>query len=249
VRRAAQSQGNRPIGVPTKRNVYVIDGADEQHRNDVLWYGMVVVGNNFDVILADPPWSYYGSGTKNAAAAKHYDLMSDDDLLNLSVVPDLLAPSGIFFCWVTSPRLDFAVDLVRHWELTPRGIAFVWVKTRKTDNVPIGAQGIRPSITKPTSEFVMAASRVKKGRPMPLASEAVPQVLLAPRGAHSAKPEDIQDRIEQMYPNATKLEMFARRVRPGWQAWGNEIDETHWPKQLQEQRTTSPSGNARDKLR
>ncbi len=177
---------------------------------------------NWDLCLADPPWAYYGSGTKPAAAGKHYNLMSDEDLLNLSLVPDLLAPHGVFFCWATGPRLDFAIDLIRAWGLTPRGVAFVWVKTQK-DGTPIGAQGVRPSITKPTTEFVLAASRVKKGRPMPLASEAVPQVVLAPRGAHSAKPDEVQDRIEQMYPNAAKLEVFARRQRPGWDIFGDQI--------------------------
>jgi hypothetical protein len=32
----------------------------------------------FDVILADPPWSYYGDPGKWAAAGRHYSLMSDE---------------------------------------------------------------------------------------------------------------------------------------------------------------------------
>jgi N6-adenosine-specific RNA methylase IME4 len=40
---------------------------------------------------------------------------------------------------------------------------------------------------------------------------------------HSAKPETLQDRLDLMFPNATnKLEMFARRSRPGWTCIGNE---------------------------
>jgi hypothetical protein len=27
-----------------------------------------------------------------------------------------------------------------------------------------------------------------------------------------------------MYPNLTKLELFARHKRPGWDAWGNQIE-------------------------
>jgi N6-adenosine-specific RNA methylase IME4 len=41
---------------------------------------------------------------------------------------------------------------------------------------------------------------------------------------HSAKPEALQDSLEIMFPTATKLEMFARRIRPGWTCLGNEID-------------------------
>lgn len=40
---------------------------------------------------------------------------------------------------------------------------------------------------------------------------------------HSAKPECLQDSLELMFPQAEKLEIFARRVRPGWECIGNEI--------------------------
>jgi N6-adenosine-specific RNA methylase IME4 len=29
--------------------------------------------------------------------------------------------------------------------------------------------------------------------------------------------------IERMFPNLPKLELFARRKRPGWDVWGNEV--------------------------
>lgn len=51
----------------------------------------------------------------------------------------------------------------------------------------------------------------------------VRSVVFAPRGKHSAKPEAVQDRIEALWPEATpRLELFARRRREGWAAWGNE---------------------------
>jgi N6-adenosine-specific RNA methylase IME4 len=43
------------------------------------------------------------------------------------------------------------------------------------------------------------------------------------RGAHSEKPELFAAMIERLWPNTPKLEMFARRPRPGWDAWGNEV--------------------------
>lgn len=48
-------------------------------------------------------------------------------------------------------------------------------------------------------------------------------VCFAPNLKHSAKPEDLQDSLEIMFPNATKLEMFARRSRPDWTCIGNEV--------------------------
>ena len=47
--------------------------------------------------------------------------------------------------------------------------------------------------------------------------------MLAPKTEHSAKPDAVQERIEAMYPTARKLELFARRRRPGWDVWGDEV--------------------------
>lgn len=184
--------------------------------------GAGMVGT-FDVVLADPPWSYYGSGTKMAAAAKHYALMSDEEMMSFPLA-DWLAPKGVAFVWATSPRLDFAIDCIRSWGLHYRGVAFVWVKTTK-DGKPLGARGVRPSIVKPTTELVLAASRVHRGRPMPLASESVVQTVFAPVMEHSRKPTEVHQRIEQLYPDASRIELFARRPHPGWEVWGNECVE------------------------
>lgn len=181
----------------------------------------------YDVVLIDPPWSYTGSQTKWGAAAKFYPMMSDTELEQFTLPVDVLAPRGVLFMWATSPRLDFAIDLIRTWGLTYRGVSFVWVKTKNDHVTPIGAQGVRPSTVKPTTEFVIAASRVTQGRPLKLSDESIRQVVLAPKTQHSAKPVMVHERIEAMYPNARRLEVFARAARPGWDAWGNEIDATH----------------------
>jgi N6-adenosine-specific RNA methylase IME4 len=175
--------------------------------------------HQYDVVLVDPPWSYYGQQDKWAAAAKFYTLMADEDVLALPIVR-LLHRRSVVFLWATSPRLDFAIRCLREWGLYYRGVAFVWVKTKRTGE-PIGAQGVRPSIVKPTTEFVLAGSRLEKGRPLPLADEAVPQVVLAPKGAHSAKPVDVHERIERLYPTASRIELFARAARSGWDTWGH----------------------------
>ena len=40
---------------------------------------------------------------------------------------------------------------------------------------------------------------------------------------HSQKPEVSYQIIEELYPNAHKLEMYARTERNGWDCWGNEV--------------------------
>jgi N6-adenosine-specific RNA methylase IME4 len=43
------------------------------------------------------------------------------------------------------------------------------------------------------------------------------------RGKHSVKPAVLYEHIEAMYPEATKIELFARSRRLGWDAWRNEL--------------------------
>ncbi len=51
-------------------------------------------------------------------------------------------------------------------------------------------------------------------------------VLLDINFKHSAKPEGLQNRLDLMFPNANKLEMFARRDRDGWTCVGLECPAT-----------------------
>lgn len=48
------------------------------------------------------------------------------------------------------------------------------------------------------------------------------QVVVAPVGAHSAKPDEVHRRIERLLVGPY-LELFARNPRPGWQTWGDEL--------------------------
>lgn len=83
---------------------------------------------------------------------------------------------------------------------------------------------MRPSIiTKPLTELVVPGSTMTRGRPLALANEGVCQTVFAPKAEHSRKPDAVQERIEAMYPTACMLELFARRRRVGWDAWGDEV--------------------------
>jgi N6-adenosine-specific RNA methylase IME4 len=57
-----------------------------------------------------------------------------------------------------------------------------------------------------------------------LANKSQRSVCFAENLRHSAKPDDLQESLEIMFPRTRKLELFARRIRPGWTCLGNEID-------------------------
>ena len=178
----------------------------------------------FDIVYADPPWPMYGDPNKNAAAGKHYNLMTMDEIEALPIKSLFRGKNGAVFLWATCPRIDLAMQAILGWGLHYRGVAFVWAKTRK-DGGLIGAQGVPPTATKPTTELCLLATTNKRGRPFPLLSAKVQQMVLAPRGRHSQKPPAVRDRIVDLYGDRPRIELFARETTVGWDTWGNEVGQ------------------------
>lgn len=177
--------------------------------------------SRYPVIYVDPPWSYYGDPNKHQACGKHYACMTDEEISALPIL-SLCQDRSVVFMWATCPTLDRAVNVIKSWGLHFRGVPFVWVKTRKDGGV-IGGQGIRPTLTKPTVEMVLAGCTTFKGRTLPIFDEGMPQVVLAPRGKHSEKPREVRDRIVRLMGDVPRIELFARHRVDGWDAWGNEV--------------------------
>lgn len=175
----------------------------------------------YDVILADPPWNYYGDPNKDQAAGKHYNLLTTEEISEFPV-ETISKKHSILLLWTTSTKMEESIKVLKSWGFQYRGIAFVWVKTTKEGKI-ISGQGVRPTLVKPTTEFVIFGSKNRRGRPMRILSESVGQVITASRGKHSEKPEEVQDRIEELLGDVTKIELFARRERKDWDVWGNEV--------------------------
>lgn len=175
----------------------------------------------FDIVYLDPPWFYYGNAIKDAAAAKHYPLMTQAELEALEIRSILSAHAAVFM-WATCPRLDLAIDVLKKWGLRYRGVAYVWVKTTKDGRI-IEGQGVSPTFTKPTTELLLAATTRIAGRPFPILDFRQAQVVLHPRGAHSEKPAIFRERIVALCGDRPRIELFARTTPPGWKTWGAEV--------------------------
>ena len=74
-------------------------------------------------------------------------------------------------------------------------------------------------------EFVLVGKRKRGKIPQPRGIRNARQSVGQMRAAHSVKPEQIAERIEQMFPHHPKIELFARRQRDGWTCWGNELSD------------------------
>jgi len=193
------------------------------------------LSGRFKVVYADPCWDYWGSAEKDQAAGKHYNTMPYEELAALPV-RKLIDDPGVLFMWTTGPKLGEAIDLLRAWGFYYRCIGYVWIKTTKEGKV-IGGQGVRPSFVKQldevvlvgsteplTDEFVIIGSTALKGRTLPILTENQEQNVFAPRGSHSEKPDEVRRRIEELFGDVPRIELFARRRHSNWDAWGLEAD-------------------------
>jgi len=173
----------------------------------------------YDIVYADPPWPVTDFGT--ASARRHYQIMAFDELAALPV-RQIMNGRAVLFLWATCPRLDMAVDLIRAWGLFYRGVSWVWVKTR-ADGQIVHGKGVPPTLTKPNVELVLGATTLRRGRPFPILTQAMGQVVLARPTRHSEKPAIFAERIVELCGDRPRIELFARQRRLGWDAWGNEV--------------------------
>jgi len=173
----------------------------------------------YEIIYADPAWQYK---TKESLAKKsilngkinsHYGTMTIAELERLPM-DSISDKNCMLFMWVVSPMLDDGIDLMKKWGFKYSTIAFIWHKQRTNPG----------HYTMSECEICIVGRRGKI--PTPRGARNVRQFLSEMRGKHSAKPNEIRKRIELMFPTQSKLEMFARQSAEGWDAWGNEVEDS-----------------------
>ena len=95
----------------------------------------------YNVIYADPPWSYKVWSKKGAgrSAESHYPTMSIEAIKALPV-SRLAAGDCALFLWITFPMLREGWGVMDAWGFTFKTVAFVWVKQcRKSDSGDLSA--------------------------------------------------------------------------------------------------------------
>jgi site-specific DNA-methyltransferase (adenine-specific) len=50
------------------------------------------------------------------------------------------------------------------------------------------------------------------------------QKVVAERTKHSQKPQEVRNRIKQIFGELNAIELFARQKTEGWDSWGNEVE-------------------------
>jgi N6-adenosine-specific RNA methylase IME4 len=164
----------------------------------------------FPIVYADPPWRYEYAESSTREIENHYPTATLDELKALEVPA---ADDSVLLMWATSPKLAESLELMAAWGFEYR-TCMVWVK----DKIGMGYYA------RQRHELLLIGKR--GSLPVPDPEDRPDSVVEAPRGPHSAKPDVVYELIERMWPTLTYVELFARRQRDRWAAWGNQAVET-----------------------
>lgn len=174
----------------------------------------------YKTILADPPWKYgkWGTGSDKSALAKKYNetaiplpypYMPVDEIMNLPV-GKIADENCELYLWATQKYLPDAFWVMAAW-------GFTYCTTLTWCKKPMGTgQG---GVYCPTTEFLLHG---RKGKMPKVKRIDTTWFEVKRQNAHSKKPDAFQDMIMTV-TEEPRIELFARRVYPGWDAWGNEV--------------------------
>jgi len=169
----------------------------------------------YNVLYADPGWKYNNQrtgGSHTSGAAQKYTVMPVDGICRLPV-PEITDKDSVLFLWATVPMLPEAFDVMKAWGFQYK-TKITWHKT--------GRLGLGYWFRGEVEELLFGIrGKVKAFR------STLPNFLEFPVLGHSEKPEVFRELIETAtaltIENRRKIELFARRRVPGWDAWGNEV--------------------------
>jgi N6-adenosine-specific RNA methylase IME4 len=175
-------------------------------------------------IGADPQWKFlaYSAAGDGRSANTHYRTEELDRIKDLPI-GQLAADDSALYMWVVDWFLHGAIELIAHWGFTFKTVAFTWAKTngdQARDAFDESSWHFGQGYwTRANPEMCLLAT---KGNPVRLHAD-VRQLIVAPLMEHSRKPDAWLERIERL-TEGPYLELNARRRRPGWTAWGDELD-------------------------
>lgn len=164
-------------------------------------------------VVADPPWSpslgstWATATTDKARPQKHYGTIGVPEIIEHR--PDT-APKAHLWLWALNQHLDWGVEVCRAWGFEP-------VQTITWCKPGLGVGRFQCN----SEQVILARKGSRHGNPF---GPTGGTWFEWPRGRHSEKPSAFYELVERVSPGPY-LEMYARRRRVGWDAWGNQVPE------------------------
>jgi len=173
----------------------------------------------YDLIYIDPPWSYNDKATAgNRGAEFKYPCMTLPELKDMKLYIDEISNlNSVMYMWTTGPMMQDSIELMNYWGFKFKVVAFVWIKKTKNDKLFWGMGAVS---TRSNPEYVILGI---KGKGVKRVSASVHSVVEAKVREHSRKPDEVRRRLELLYGDVSRIEIFAREVVDGWDQYGNEV--------------------------
>jgi hypothetical protein len=197
--------------------------------------------DRYSCVMADPPWQFrnkidMADGVDRSAMSQYSTMdvegikwflrgsptsvIKGTDYDGRIMLEDAVADDAILLLWAPS---SFIVDgtataVARAWGFEPKQLVH-WVKGRHTPERFVLQVGMGRYSRNCTESFLLCT----KGKCSKLIQDhGVPNVIIAPRGRHSAKPDEAFRWAERLLPGP-RLSIFERTMRDGWDAIGDEL--------------------------
>jgi N6-adenosine-specific RNA methylase IME4 len=156
-----------------------------------------------------------------------YPVMTTEDICKMPV-GKLFGKNSIMLMWATYPMLPDALRVMAAWNFEFKTVAFTWVKLNPSG---VGWHFGLGYHTHGNPEIVLLGTR---GNGLSRMDNAIANLIIYPRGKHSAKPPILRGKIERLYGDVNRVELFAREQVKNWSCWGNEVEpsagtEALWP--------------------
>ena len=171
----------------------------------------------YQVIYADPPWDYQQCRL-SGSAKKHYPTMRIEELC-AHPVAEIADRDCVLFLWATFPQLPEALRLITAWGFVYKTVAFVWLKQNRKALTWFYGLGFWP---RSNAEIGLLAT---KGPPQRQPA-GTNQLVISPVEHHSKKPDEVREKIVALMGDVPRIELFARQQTPGWDVWGNEVENS-----------------------
>ena len=176
--------------------------------------------NKYKVIYADPAWRFsQGINRRSYVRDKfgtdeelslQYPTMSDAEIINLNV-SNIADDDCVLFIWTTDAHLEVAIKAINNWGFKYKTVAFTWNKKR----------GFMGKWTVKQCEICLLATKGTAHKLLKSFKEK--SYLEENKTKHSKKPDEFRKRIERMFGDVPKIELFGRQKNEGWDVWGNEV--------------------------
>lgn len=197
----------------------------------------------YQLIYADPPWQY-SNKISNGAAENHYSTMTMAQLKRLPVW-DMAADDAVLAMWYTGTHTEEAIELAEAWGFRIRTMkAFTWVKLNEHAERRFNKALEEGTLTDFNDLLAMLNSETRMnggnytrantedlliatcGIGLERVSASIKQVVYTCLSEHSEKPWEVRNRLEQLYGDVKRIELFARESWPGWDCWGNQCENS-----------------------